>query len=558
MSFEFFLPQLGEGIKSGTVIALSFKNGDKIKKDDPILEIETDKAAMGLPSPVSGVLVKYCVKEGADVKIGDLVAIIETSESSATPTVAKAKAPEPVAPAKTDPEEVKVKAEPVIVRASESSAATAKEFRLPPLGEGIKGGNVLTVYVKPGANIKEGDPVIELETDKAAMSVPSPFSGQIQSISAKEGKELKIGELVAVIITSGSVAPATQTVTAKTETKIEEKKIEVKTPEATKPDVAAASREFTVPVLDRSKKIVRAGPATRKFARELGVDLTLVNGTKKQGRIDVADVKQFVKESLSNPGVSQGFSAGVAKQSVALPDFTKFGKIRREPLSKIRKIISERMTYNWNTIPHVFQFQDIDITGITEVGKKYSEEFKEKGSTASPTNFFIKAMVSCLQAFPKFNSSIDEASGELIYKEYYNIGVAVDTPVGLIVPVLRNVDKMSIFEIGKNLREIAAKGRDRKITPDEMIGSCLTLSNLGGIGGTSFTPIVNFPEVAIIGVAKAQIKPVYIDNAFVPRSIVTICLSYDHRVIDGADAARFVVKFKDLIENYEKTLMGAL
>ena len=554
MSFEFFLPKLGEGISSGTVIALSFKDGDKVKKDDPILEIETDKAAMGLPSPVDGVIVKYCVKEGADVKTGDLVAIIETSGAGAA-TVTKEKVVEKTVTVKPVVAVVAT-SEPVKTVAVVSSASSANEFRLPPLGEGIKAGNVLSIYVAVGSQIKEGDPIFEIETDKAAMSIPSPFTGQIQSLNVKEGKEIKIGDVVAVILTTGGVAQAVANVQPKSEHKVEEKTVTSKS--EVKSELPVVHKELTIPILDRSKKVVRAGPATRKFARELGVDLTLVNGSKRQGRIDVIDIKAFVKESLNNPVAAKASSGGVAKQTLSLPDFSKFGTIRREPLTKIRKIISERMTNNWNNIPHVFQFQDIDITGITEVGKKFSDEFKEKGSTASPTNFFIKAMVNCLQAFPKFNSSIDEVSGELIYKEYFNIGVAVDTPVGLIVPVLRNVDKMSIFEIGKSLREIAAKGRDRKITPDEMTGSCLTLSNLGGIGGTSFTPIVNWPEVAIIGIAKAQIKPVYIDGAFVPRSIVTICLSYDHRVIDGADAARFVVKFKDLIENYEKTLMGAV
>jgi pyruvate dehydrogenase E2 component (dihydrolipoamide acetyltransferase) len=550
MPFEFYLPKLGEGITSGTVIALSFKVGDKIKKDEPILEIETDKAAMGLPSPVDGVITKYCVKEGADIKIGDLVAIIETASTEKVNKPVE-KALEKVA------EKTIEKEKPVVVAKQESSPApvveSVSEYRLPPLGEGIKGGNVLTVYVKVGATVKEGDPILELETDKAAMSIPAPMSGQIVTLNVKEGKEIKIGELIGTI--SGvSKAPISAPKAGSDDKK--PKTESVPAPVVSKD--APIIREFTVPILDPTKKIVRAGPATRKFARELGVDLGLVTGTKREGRIDVNDIKLFVKESFSSGGnISSGGS--VSKQSLpALPDFSKFGSIKREPLSKIRKIISTRMSSNWNTIPHVFQFQDIDITGITEVGKKFSEEFKEKGSTASPTNFFIKAMVNCLQAFPKFNSSLDEASGELIYKEYFNIGVAVDTPAGLIVPVLRNVDKMSIFEIGKNLREIAAKGRDRKITPDEMTGACLTLSNLGGIGGTYFTPIVNWPEVAIIGIAKAQIKPVYINDVFVPRSIVTICLSYDHRVIDGADAARFVVKFKDLIENYEKTLMGAV
>ncbi|PCJ52249.1 MAG: hypothetical protein COA79_24285 [Planctomycetota bacterium] len=561
MSFEFYLPELGEGITSGTVIALSYEPGDKVSKDDSILELETDKAAMGIPSPIDGTLVKYCVEEGADIKIGDLLAVFE--ETLATPyseTSIDVPGIRPEADPETNSEDLSMMDTAVIDSLEETNLV---EVYLPELGEGIIGGAVISLYVKEGDDILEGDPLVELETDKAAMSIPSPMSGKVITMNVADGQEIKIGDLIGTIESSGISLSSHENKGEVTVYEVAEIEIadegDFNSAETQESPVSekAKHRDFTTPILDDTKKVVRAGPATRKFARELGIDLSLVVGSKRNGRIDVPDLKSYVKQNLNKS--TMGSAAGnIVNVSRPLPDFSKFGPINREPLSKIRKIVSERMSSNWNTIPHVFQFQDIDITGITGLQKKFGSEFKEKGSTASPTNFFIKAMVNCLQEFPKFNSSIDLASGELILKEYFNIGVAVDTPAGLIVPVLKGVDNMSIFEIGKNLRDIAKRGRDRKIMPDEMTGASMTLSNLGGIGGTQFTPIVNLPEVAILGIARSQMKPVFINNEFVARNIVTICLSYDHRVIDGADAARYVVKFKDLIENYEKTLMGVV
>lgn len=546
MSFEFYLPELGEGITSGTVIALSYEPGDKVSKDDPVLELETDKAAMGIPSPIDGVLVKYCVEEGADINIGDLIAVFEevvVASSSGVKKEEPATAIKEISSMETTTAEIPV-------------AGNQMEILLPELGEGISGGAVISVYINNGEKIQEGDPLVELETDKAAMSIPSPVSGKIINVNVVDGQDLSIGDLLATIESSDVV----ESVSEKSDEPEKAEAVEVEKPanggnNQLEENPPIHPQGFTTPILDEVKKVVRAGPATRKFARELGVDLSLVQGSQRNGRVDVPDIKSYVKEQIANPVSSVGSSKTVMKP---LPDFSKFGVIKRKPLSKIRKIVAERMSSNWNTIPHVFQFQDVDITGITALQKKFSNDFKEKGSTASPTNFFIKAMVNCIQEYPKFNASIDLSSNELILKEYFNIGVAVDTPAGLIVPVLRDVDKMSIFEIGKNLRDIAQRGRDRKIMPDEMTGGSMTLSNLGGIGGTQFTPIVNWPEVAILGVARSQMKPVFVNGEFVPRNIVTVCLSYDHRVIDGADAARFVVKFKDLIENYEKTLMGAI
>jgi pyruvate dehydrogenase E2 component (dihydrolipoamide acetyltransferase) len=240
----------------------------------------------------------------------------------------------------------------------------------------------------------------------------------------------------------------------------------------------------------------------------------------------------------------------------SLPDFEKFGPVRREKMSNLRGIISDRMSMCWNRIPHVFQFNEVDLTSLGEVQARYKDDFKAKGSSVSPTNFIIKAMAICLKEFPQFNASLDEESGEIIYKDYVNIGVAVDTPTGLIVPVLKNVDQLSIFQIGKDLKDLAKKTRDRKVTQEDLSGGGMTLSNLGGIGGTHFTPIVNWPEVAILGVGRGEVKPKYINGEVVPRNCTQMTLSYDHRVIDGADGARFMVRLTEILENIERTLLG--
>lgn len=440
---------------------------------------------------------------------------------------------------------------------------------LPELGEGITSGIVANISINPGDALSENDPIIEIETDKAVLPVPSPTSGTCISVEVSVGDEIQIGQIIAKMEAGdGAAAPKEEAAPPAEEVKEEKAEAPAAPPEpAAEPSpepAPAAAAPKPAPPARKKGAIVPAGPATRRFARELGLDLSQVPGSKKGGRIDITDVKAYVKsldlnsaQVFSPPAPSaNGSGSGAGFAPIPLPDYSKFGDIRREKLSNLRNKISERMSRNWATIPHVFQFHELDVTNISELQKRYSADFKERGSTASVTNFFIKALALCLKEFPQFNASLDEISNELVYKEFYNIGIAVDTPSGLIVPVLKDVDKKTIFEIGTELKELAKKTRERKVVPDDLQGGCITLSNLGGIGGTHFTPIINSPEVAILGVGQSEIKPKYIDGEFIPRQMVQVTLSYDHRVIDGADGARFISRLSDIIENFEKILLG--
>jgi len=523
------LPDLGEGVSSGIVTSVAVKVGDSINDGDTLLEIETDKAVLPVPVSVSGTLTEILVKEGDKIEVGQALAKLDEASTSASEPVV-----EETAPAVTEA------AAPAATGGSEKL-----DVKLPDLGEGVSGGIVTAVSVAIGDNVSEGDALLEIETDKAVLPVPFPAEGKVLSIKVNAGDKITVGDSLAEMTVSGA-APAPAPVAKPAAAPIAEAPVKT-------PSVADAS-----PVVKSSSKLVPAGPATRKLARELGIDLASVSGSKKGGRVAIEDVKTYVKSmNLKGAPASNSAAGGAPAQNwEPLPDFSKFGEIKKEKVSNLRNIISKRMSMCWNRIPHVFQFNEVDFTKIAEIQKNYKADFKERGSSVSPTNFIIKAMAICLREFPQFNSSYDDNTGEVILKDYINIGVAVDTPTGLIVPVLKGVDKMTIFDIGKELKELAQKTRDRKVSPNDLAGGCMTLSNLGGIGGTHFTPIVNWPEVAILGVGKGVVKPVYVDGEFVPRTLTQLTLSYDHRVIDGADGARFMVRLSEILEDIERTLLG--
>jgi pyruvate dehydrogenase E2 component (dihydrolipoamide acetyltransferase) len=528
------LPDLGEGVDSGIVTSIVVKPGDSVNDGDTLIEIETDKAVLPVPANTSGTISEVLIKEGDKIDVGqDLFkldgAAASNEESSSYSDAAPAAEAESPAPAAVSSEN--------------------RTVNLPDLGEGVSGGIVTALSVSAGDEVAEGEALIEIETDKAVLPVPSPVSGKVNSLSVQAGDKISVGDAIAEMTVTGGVAEAAAPAPTVSAPKSEAP--------AKKPAVKAASSAPT-PVANKSGKVVPAGPATRKLARELGLDLSDVEGSKRGGRVSVEDLKRYVKSMNlkgSAPSAGGGATAPAANWE-PLPDFSKFGPVKKEKVSNLRNIISNRMSMCWNRIPHVFQFDEVDFSKIADIQKRYKDDFKARGSSVSPTNFIIKAMAICLSEFPQFNSSFDEGSGEVIYKDYINIGVAVDTPTGLIVPVLKGVDKMTIFDIGKELKELAQRTRDRKVTPDDLAGGCMTLSNLGGIGGTHFTPIVNWPEVAILGVGKGTIKPVYVDGEFVPRMMTQLTLSYDHRVIDGADGARFMVRLSDILQDIERTLLG--
>lgn len=529
---ELKLPHLGEGIDSATVIGIIAKVGAEINVDDPVIEIETDKAVVPVPSTLKGLVEKVVVKDGDSIKPGDTILTLSAEGISKAKEAVEEKKPLGV------PQN---EAKPVTVGASNSVV----EFRLPDLGEGIEGGTVIGIILKTGDSVKKDDPVLELETDKAVIPVPSPCDGTIKEIKVKDGQNVKVGEHLFSVdaLTTEYSSPSQEFGKPATE---EKKSV------ATPVSIPTMSSE-TAPAMTASpSKDFAAGPATRKLARELGVDLSFVGGSAKGGRISIDDLKAYVKSSLQSGG--HGRLSASSANLPSLPNFANFGPIRKEKISKLRKTVSERMTSYW-TIPHVHQFNEIDVTGIIDLQSKYAKEFKELGSSLSLTQFVIKAMVETIKLFPAFNASFDHTTDELILKDYYNIGVAVDTPSGLIVPVLKGVDKMSVFDIGKNLKDLAAKTRDRRVSVEDLQGAGITLSNLGGIGGTMFTPIINYPETAIIGASKSVIKPVFTDGEFKPRHVMTLCVAYDHRVIDGADGARFIKSLSDYLENIEKSLM---
>jgi pyruvate dehydrogenase E2 component (dihydrolipoamide acetyltransferase) len=458
------------------------------------------------------------------------------------------------------------------------------DFTVPELGENVAGGDVTRILVNVGDTIARDQPVLELETDKATIEVPSSVAGVVKSIAVKQGDKIKVGAVVLSVDDSASQSGAAAgngaaAKTAKAQDPTPEPKPQE--PEARSPQPAKAEPERpepkVVPMPPRSAAgagqgqaapeppapaavqapAVRpdglaapASPGVRRLAREIGVDINQVQGSGPSGRISLDDVKEQARRILSSVG-SAGAGAAApmgARASRPLPDFSKWGEVDRQPWSNIRRVTAEHLSYAWTTIPHVTQFDKADVTALEELRKKYKDQVAKAGGGLTVTAMLVRILATAVRTFPQFNASIDGDRGELVYKKYVNIGVAVDTDRGLLVPVIRNADQKNIQQIAIEINALAAKARDRKLTLDEMSGGGITISNLGGIGGTYFTPIVNWPEVAILGVSRGAIEPVWKDGAFVPRTMLPLSLSYDHRVIDGADAMRFLRWVVEAIE----------
>ena len=421
----------------------------------------------------------------------------------------------------------------------------ATEFRLPELGENIESGDVLKVLVSVGDVVALNQSVLELETDKATIEVPSPFSGTVKSVHVKDGEKLKVGGLILTVEESGE-APAVKKEEPKAEAppKVEKKpeKLAEVRPEpihAPQPAAAAAVRA-PVPAAAEppmAREAAPAPPSVRRLARELGVDINEVAGSGPGGRITEDDVKAHVRLTLTTPGTLR---PAAPAPTVSLPDFSKWGEIERQPMRAVRRKTAEHLSYAWSTIPHVTHFDKADITELEQTRKRYESKAEAGSAKLTVTAIAVKVVAAALKVFPQFASSLDMPREELIYKKYCHIGVAVDTNRGLLVPVIRDADKKNILQLSAELAQLAEKARNRKITPEETEGGVFTISNLGGIGGTHFSPIVNSPEVAILGIARARMEPVFLSGMFQPRLMLPLSLSYDHRVIDGADAARFL------------------
>ena len=551
---EVTVPDIG-GDTDVSVIEVLVAAGDKIEVDAGLITLETDKATMDVPSPFAGVVKEVKVAVGDKVSQGSLVIMLEVG--GAAPAAA---APQASVPAASAPVAQAAPAAPIAPVAA-APVVAVKEIQVPDIGD-ASNVDVIEVLVSVGDMITADQGLITLETDKATMEVPAPFAGKLLSLTVKVGDKVSQGSVIATIetVTAGAAPAPVAQAAAPVSAPVAQ--------EAAPAPVAAAPSRPPVPHHPSagapvSTGAVHASPAVRRLAREFGVDLTQVTGSGRKGRIMKEDVQAYVKYELSRPKATAATSvaagSGGGLQVIAAPkvDFSKFGEVEEIPLSRIQKISGPNLHRNWVTIPHVTQFDEADITEMEEFRKQQNDAAAKKKADykITPLVFMMKAVAKTLQQFPVFNSSLSSDGESLIQKKYYHIGVAVDTPNGLVVPVVRDVDKKGIIELSRELADISIRARDGKLKSADMQGSCFTISSLGGIGGTAFTPIVNYPDVAILGVSKSEIKPKWNGKEFEPKLMLPLSLSYDHRVIDGAMAARFSVTLSGILSDIRTLIL---
>jgi len=498
-----------------TVIEIAVSVGDSVSEGDTLIVLESDKASMEIPAPASGVVTALKVSEGQQVVQGDPICEMTGGDANTTSTPAPQTSSEPAAPAAAE------------TPAPQSSGGIEKVV-VPDTGN-ADGVTVIEVSIGVGDTVSEGDTLIVLESDKASMEIPSPVSGKVLALSVKEGDSVAQGDAIADVEATGGSQP--QAATAPTQ---QPAAAPASTPAPTpKPPVV---EEASVPSVSSS---VHAGPAVRALARELGVNLAKVPSTGPRGRITKDDLHNFVKAKLKEAESGQSASGGSGIPPIPPVDFAAFGPIERIPMSKIHKLTADNMTRCWLNVPAVTQFDEADITDLEAFRKSMKAEAEKKGVRLTPLPFLIKASAHALAELPQVNASIDLATNEIVRKGYIHIGIAVDTPDGLMVPVIRDADQKGIWEIAAEASELADKAKNKKLKPAEMQGATFTISSLGSIGGTAFTPIVPSPQAAILGISKASMQPVWDGSAFQPRLMLPLCLSYDHRVINGGDGARF-------------------
>lgn len=529
------VPDLG-GDSSADVIEICVAVGDDIEEGDSLIVLESDKASMEVPSPAAGKVVGISIKEGAKASEGDEILILE-SISAAAPQATPA---EPVAEA------------PAAPAAKASSGPSVENIVVPDLG-GDENVDVIEVCVAEGDEIAEGDSLIVLESDKASMEVPSPKAGKIIKMTIAEGDKVSVGHPICQLQVEGEAAeaePATAAPSAKPASDVSVAVPQVKSSRPTPSN--ELHPQFS------SSDTVYAGPAVRKMARELGVDLSKVPASGPKGRLNKDDVNAYVKSIMQ--GRSSAPASAPAAGTSGIPpipevDFSQWGDIELQKMSKIKKLTAANMTRNWLNVPHVTQFDDADITDLEAFRKDMKAQAEKAGVKLTPLPFLLKACAAALKYEPSFNASMHSDGEHIVQKKYIHIGVAVATPAGLVVPVIRDVDKKGIYELAKESTELANKAREGKLKPAEMQGGCFTISSLGPIGGTGFTPIVNAPEVAILGVSKASIKPVWNGKEFEPRQMLPLCLSYDHRAINGADAGRFFTYLSSILGDLRQLIL---
>lgn len=549
---EIKVPDIGD-YKDVPVIELHVKAGDTVSAEDSLVTLESDKATMDVPSPKSGVVKEVKIKVGDAVSEGSLVLLLEEQGATAAPAPQPAPAPAPVAAALAPAAQA-----PVSAPAAQPAAGGGTiEVKVPDIGD-YKDVPVIEISVKVGDKVEAEQSLITLESDKATMDVPSPAAGTVKDIRVKVGDAVSEGTLIVVLEGAGgaaAAAPAPAPAPAAAAPSPAPAIAPVAAP-------AAAPATYTADTVGTIGKAAHASPSVRKYARELGVDVNLVGGTGPKNRITQEDVQRYVKGVMTGQAAAPGKAAAAAAPAGGgelnlLPwpkvDFTKFGPVEPKPLSRIKKISGANLHRNWVMIPHVTNNDEADITELEAFRVQMNKEHEKAGVKFTMLAFVIKAVVGALKKFPTFNASLD--GDNLVFKQYYHIGFAADTPNGLVVPVIRDADKKGVVDIAREMAELSKAAREGKLKPDQMQGGCFSISSLGGIGGTHFTPIINAPEVAILGLSRGYQKPVWDGKQFVPRLTLPLSLSYDHRVIDGAEAARFNAYLAAVLADFRRVLL---
>ncbi|MFO7529389.1 MAG: dihydrolipoyllysine-residue acetyltransferase [Marinobacter sp.] len=545
---EIKVPDLG-GADEVEIIEIIVSEGDSVEEEDPILTVESDKASVELPAPFKGKITRITVKVGDKVSEGDVVGMMEVSGNSGGSDESADQEPEE----EKAEEKSETKSEESKPESKKKSGGNRKETVKVPNLDGFDNVPVIEINVSEGDTVDAEDPLVTVESDKATMEVPSPYAGKVEKILVKEGDKLSEGDdlLEMTVVEEGGEEEEAPSEPAKEDKKekAESKPAEKSTQEAA-PQPQGSTYEPPAPGAK-----VHAGPAVRKLARELGADLTRVKGSGPKGRIIKDDVHAYVKSQLQQAQQGAGVATGSGIPGVKLPDFSQFGEVERESMSRMMAATATNMQRSWLNVPHVTQFDEADITEMESFRKAQKVAGEKKGVKMTPLPFLLKACAAALAELPQFNVSLDMERKEVVRKKYIHIGIAVDTPHGLMVPVIRDVDQKGLWELAAESAELAQKARDKQLKPAEMQGACFTITSLGGIGGTAFTPIVNTPEVSILGVSKAAMKPVWDGNEFQPRLMLPLSLSYDHRAVNGADAARFTNTLTQLLGDIRTLLL---
>ncbi|SHM32134.1 dihydrolipoyllysine-residue acetyltransferase [Phytopseudomonas punonensis] len=542
---EVKVPDIGSSAKA-SIIEVAVKPGDTIEVDQSLITLESDKASMEIPSPAAGVVESVSVKVGDEVGTGDLILVLKGAAGAQPQQAASAQAPAPAAA----PAEAAAPA-----AAEEQAGESSEEVRIPDIG--ADAASVIEMLVKVGDSVEAEQSLITLESAKASMEIPAPKAGVIESIAIKVGDEAKTGDLILVLKVQGKAAAkpaAAAQAPAATPEQAKPANVQGSAPAKAAPQAAPAA----APSRDGSK--VHAGPAVRQLAREFGVELSAVPGTGPKGRILKEDVQVYVKAELQKAKSAPAAAAAGATGGAGIPpiptvDFSKFGEVEEVPMTRLMQVGAANLHRSWLNVPHVTQFDSADITELEAFRVSQKAVAEKAGVKLTVLPLLLKACAYLLKELPDFNSSLSPSGKAVIRKKYVHIGFAVDTPDGLLVPVIKNVDQKSLLQLAAEAAALAEKARNKKLSADDMQGACFTISSLGHIGGTGFTPIVNAPEVAILGVSKATIQPVWDGKAFQPKLMLPLSLSYDHRVINGAAAARFTKRLGDVLTDIRTMLL---